>query len=98
VKTPKDLAARSTRKGSVRPPLSGPAGRRSRSRILGIRARSIVRMVFRRSSGRTVMICSSCELVGGPFGADEAALLLKVHEQLHHGDLSMHRAPLPPPI
>jgi hypothetical protein len=44
------------------------------------------------------MICSSCELVGGPFGADEAALLLKVHEQLHHGDLSMHRAPLPPPI
>ena len=55
-------------------------------------------MVLRRSSGRTVMICSSCELVGGPFGAEEAALLLKVHDQLHHGGLALHRAPLPPAI
>jgi hypothetical protein len=54
-------------------------------------------MVFRRSAGRTVMICSSCELVGGPFVAEEAAFLLKVHEQLHHGGLAFHRAPLPPP-
>ena len=42
------------------------------------------------------MICQSCELTGGPFAPGEAALLLSVHEQLHHGGVSQHRPPLPP--
>jgi hypothetical protein len=42
------------------------------------------------------MICQSCELTGGPFAPGEAALLLAVHEQLHHGGVSLHRPPLPP--
>lgn len=63
------------------------------------RARGLLSVVLRRPRlpGRTVMICQSCEMTGGPFAPGEAALLLAVHEQLHHGGLSMHRPPLPPP-
>jgi hypothetical protein len=42
------------------------------------------------------MVCPSCELTGGPFAPGEAALLLAVHEQMHHGGVSMHRPSLPP--
>ena len=34
---------------------------------------------------RTMMVCESCELTGGPFPAAEAAALLQVHRQLQHG-------------
>lgn len=44
------------------------------------------------------MICKSCELTGGPFTAAEAAHLLAIHEQMHHGVVSMHRPTLPPPV
>jgi hypothetical protein len=62
------------------------------------RARSLLTAVLRRPKlqGRTTMICQSCEMTGGPFAPGEAALLLAVHEQLHHGGVSMHRPPLPP--
>ena len=62
------------------------------------RARSLLTAVLRRPrlQGRTTMICQSCEMTGGPFAPGEAALLLAVHEQLHHGGVSMHRPPLPP--
>jgi hypothetical protein len=63
------------------------------------RTRSLLSAVLRRpgQQGKTVMICQSCELTGGPFAPREAALLLAVHEQLHHGGVSLHRPPLPPP-
>jgi hypothetical protein len=63
------------------------------------RVRSLLSAVLRRPSlqGRTTMICQSCEMTGGPFAPGEAALLLAVHEQLHHGGVSLHlRPPLPP--
>lgn len=60
------------------------------------RARSLLSVMLRRSRAKTVMICQSCEMTGGPFAPGEAALLLAVHEQLHHGGVSMHRPPLPP--
>jgi hypothetical protein len=43
------------------------------------------------------MICQSCEMTGGPFSPAEAALLLSVHEQLHHG-VAPHRPNLPPVV
>jgi hypothetical protein len=63
------------------------------------RARTLLFGVLKNptSPARTVMICQSCELTGGPFSPREAALLLSVHEQLHHGGVSLHRPPLPPP-
>ena len=33
----------------------------------------------------TMMSCATCDLVGGPFPAAEAAHLRVVHERLHHG-------------
>ena len=62
------------------------------------RVRGLLGVVLRRPkrSARTVMVCESCEMTGGPFAPGEAALLLAVHEQLHHGGVSLHRPPLPP--
>lgn len=62
------------------------------------RARSLLSTVLKRSrpQAKTVMVCDLCEMTGGPFAPDEAALLLTVHNQLHHGGVSMHRPPLPP--
>jgi hypothetical protein len=64
------------------------------------RTSSLISAVLRRpkSQAKTVMICQSCEMTGGPFAPGEAALLLAVHEQLHHGGLSLHRPPLPPAV
>ena len=31
------------------------------------------------------MLCAACELAGGPYGNDEAALLAGVHDRVHHG-------------
>ena len=42
------------------------------------------------------MICELCELTGGPFAAGEAAHLLEIHQQLHHGAIARHRPALPP--
>jgi hypothetical protein len=50
------------------------------------------------SRSRTVMICDQCELTGGPFAPGEAAQLLEIHLQLHHGSVSRHRSALPPPV
>jgi len=33
----------------------------------------------------TMMSCETCDLVGGPFPAAEAAHLRAVHDRLHHG-------------
>jgi len=62
------------------------------------RARILLAVMLKRpvSHQKTVMICESCELTGGPFAPGEAAHLLAVHEQLQHGHLSLHRPPLPP--
>jgi hypothetical protein len=62
------------------------------------RARILLAVMMKRpvSHRRTVMICESCELTGGPFAPGEAAHLLAIHEQLQHGRLAMHRPPLPP--
>ena len=70
-----------------------------RSRKPG-RASSLLSTVLRRPrlQAKTVMICQYCELTGGPFAPGEAALLLAVHEQLHHGGVSLHRPSLPPAI
>ena len=64
------------------------------------RAGGLLSAVLRRSGvpAKTVMICQSCEMTGGPFAPGEAALLLAVHEQLHHGGVSLHRPPLPPAV
>jgi hypothetical protein len=72
---------------------------RARSRTSN-RVRSLLSVVLRRpnSQARTLMSCQYCELTGGPFAPGEAALLLTVHEQLHHGGLSMHRPVLPPAL
>ena len=40
---------------------------------------------------RLTLICESCELSGGPFGAAEAAHLRVLHDSLHHGQ------PIPQP-
>jgi hypothetical protein len=37
------------------------------------------------SPASTTMICPVCELSGGPFGPDEAALLVATHNRFHHG-------------
>jgi hypothetical protein len=81
-----------------RVPRSRP--RTGRSRSTAKRTRSLLSVMLRRPAlqARTVMICQSCELTGGPFAAGEAAHLLAVHEQMHHGAVSLHRPPLPPPI
>jgi hypothetical protein len=62
------------------------------------RVRSLLSAVLRKPKlqARTVMICQSCEMTGGPFAPGEAALLLAVHDQLHHGGVALHRPPLPP--
>jgi hypothetical protein len=74
---------------------SGQVGAMAR-RPLGHRARSFAQRVLRKTTARTVMVCSQCELTGGPFSREEAAHLLRIHEQLHHG-IAMHRSsPLPP--
>ena len=64
----------------------------------GRRSRSSLWSVLRRptSRSRTVMICELCELTGGPFAAGEAAHLLEIHQQLHHGAIARHRPALPP--
>ena len=36
------------------------------------------------SSASTMMICPECQLSGGPFLADEAALHLATHNRFHH--------------
>lgn len=89
----KDLAVRS---GSEKKPghSPGPAGAVSR-RPLGVRARTFAQRVLKRTTSRTVMVCSQCELTGGPFSREEAAHLLRIHEQMQHG-IAMHRPPLPP--
>lgn len=33
----------------------------------------------------TMMTCETCNLVGGPFPAAEAAHLRAIHDRLHHG-------------
>ncbi|MBT0767573.1 hypothetical protein KIH74_01470 [Kineosporia sp. J2-2] len=35
----------------------------------------------------TMMSCETCDLVGGPFPAAEAAHLRAIHDRLHHGML-----------
>ena len=62
------------------------------------RARNLLSAVLRRPrvQFKTVMICDVCEMTGGPFAPEEAAHLLAVHDQLHHGGVAMHRPPLPP--
>ena len=90
------IAGRSGAASSTRPaPGSKP---RARSRKPG-RARNLLSAVLRRPGrpARTVMICQSCELTGGPFSPAEAALLLSVHEQMHHG-VAQHRPHLPPAV
>jgi hypothetical protein len=64
------------------------------------RASGLLSAVLRkpRSQAKTVMICQYCEMTGGPFAPGEAALLLAVHEQLHHGGVSLHRPSLPPAL
>ena len=76
----------------------GPLAHRS-SRI-GTRSRKFLWGVLRKpiSRSRTVMICELCELTGGPFAPGEAAHLLEIHVQLHHGGVSRHRSALPPPV
>ena len=37
------------------------------------------------SAASTTMICCRCELSGGPYTADEAALHVATHDRLHHG-------------
>ena len=37
------------------------------------------------SAASTTMICCRCELSGGPFTAEEAALHVATHDRLHHG-------------
>jgi hypothetical protein len=32
-----------------------------------------------------LMMCEVCDLVGGPFAPEEAALLRAVHDRMHHG-------------
>jgi len=39
------------------------------------------------SDAGTMMTCHTCNLVGGPFPAPEAAHLRAVHDRLHHGML-----------
>ena len=92
----KDLAVRSSsEKGPVL--VSGQEGAPVRRPLTG-RARSIAQRVLKKAGSRTVMVCSQCELTGGPFSREEAAHLLRIHEQLHHG-IAMHRSsPLPPAI
>ncbi len=36
------------------------------------------------SSANTMMICPVCELTGGPFNDEEAALHLVTHNRFHH--------------
>jgi len=35
-----------------------------------------------------MMTCETCDLVGGPFPAAEAAHLRAIHDRLHHGILA----------
>jgi hypothetical protein len=37
------------------------------------------------SAASTTMICCKCQLSGGPFTVDEAALHVATHDRLHHG-------------
>jgi hypothetical protein len=37
------------------------------------------------SAASTTMICCRCQLSGGPFTVDEAALHVATHNRLHHG-------------
>jgi len=37
------------------------------------------------SEAGTMMTCETCDLVGGPFPAAEAAHLRAIHDRLHHG-------------
>ncbi|GAB6900578.1 hypothetical protein [Kineosporia succinea] len=39
------------------------------------------------SESGTMMSCETCNLVGGPFPAAEAAHLRAIHDRLHHGML-----------
>ena len=39
------------------------------------------------SESGTMMSCDTCNLVGGPFPAAEAAHLRAIHDRLHHGML-----------
>jgi len=89
----KDLAARSSSEKKPGHP-AGSVGVLPR-RPLGNRARLLAQRVLKKAGARTVMVCSYCELRGGPFSREEAAHLLSIHEQLHHG-IALHRTPLPP--
>jgi hypothetical protein len=76
---------------------SAQKGRASR---IGGRSRRFLRGLVRKplSRARTVMFCDLCELTGGPFAPGEAAHLLEIHVQLHHGGVSRHRSALPPSV
>lgn len=47
---------------------------------------------------RTMMRCDLCELTGGPFPADEAVALLRIHQQLQHGRFETRGPALPPMV
>ncbi|GAB3268843.1 hypothetical protein [Kineosporia babensis] len=90
----KDLAVRSSseKRPGQAPGSDGALVRRP----LGEVARSFALRFLGKAGAHTVMVCSQCELTGGPFTREEAAHLLRIHEQLHHG-IAMHRSsPLPP--
>ena len=93
-------AARSSR--PARATGSGSSSRSARSsrssRHLALRLSVLLRSVFHKTPfrSRSVMICESCELTGGPFAPGEAAHLLEIHQQLHHGAVFRHRSSLPP--
>jgi hypothetical protein len=39
----------------------------------------------RRESRERTLICAACRLTGGPFEPAEAAFLIALHDDLHHG-------------
>lgn len=90
-----DLIAGMTERSSGRGPGLNPRAWSRKPK----RSRTLLSALSRpRSQAKTVMICERCEMTGGPFAPGEAALLLAVHEQLHHGGVSLHRPSLPPAL
>jgi hypothetical protein len=85
----RDDRERRTRGARVRPALPARPALLRRVRP----GRPLLRRV--RPGRRTLMVCESCELTGGPFSAAEAAALLWVHKQLHHGLFQPHGTALP---
>jgi len=65
--------------------------RRLPGRTSGLLARRLDALIVNRlgygpapASGRTV-ICTACQLEGGPFDEAEATHFVALHEELHHG-------------